>query len=363
MTHPRCGVLFSECRIRNIEEPHSLSLLGNCLWCISHLCRGQPTPERAFTDPVIYPIVSLMHNLINLEGSEEALNDLLWALSYLSDGDETRIEQVMGTGVTSKLMALLKESRCKINKAPLVRVLGNFACGNDNQTQSVLDAGLLDYVGFLLESSSSNVRKETCWILSNIAAGTPKQAGKLINNQDIMELVVRCAKSDTWIVRKEAIWTLANFCYSGQAETQNPHVVPLLKVGGLEPLVMALAMMNIDVTLLEVVLGAIGNILRAGSITDTGYVYMVEELKGISYIENLQEHPCQRIYDSVIQIIEEFFGVEEEVDDHQRRIDRTSFRCKYQSRYGTKYSTVPGTVQYSTEASQPVGAAKQYSKM
>jgi hypothetical protein len=54
---------------------------------------------------------------------------------------------------------------------PALRTLGNIVSGDDNQTQAVIDANVLPALTALLVNSKKNIRKETCWMLSNIAAG------------------------------------------------------------------------------------------------------------------------------------------------------------------------------------------------
>ena len=54
---------------------------------------------------------------------------------------------------------------------PSLRCLGNIVSGNEQQTQAVIDANVLTNLVTLLSHSKKNIRKETCWMLSNIAAG------------------------------------------------------------------------------------------------------------------------------------------------------------------------------------------------
>jgi hypothetical protein len=52
--------------------------------------------------------------------------------------------------------------------------------GNALQTQKVIDAGCLNYLLKTIYHEKRSVRKETCWIISNIAAGTQQQIESLI---------------------------------------------------------------------------------------------------------------------------------------------------------------------------------------
>jgi hypothetical protein len=282
------------------------------MWCISNLCRGNPSPARSVTDQLVYPLAGVMDSLIATPGSEDALNDLLWALSYLSDGDVSKVEHVMATGVTSNLIGLLESNKPKIQKAPLVRILENFVSGNENQTDGVLQAGLLDCIPDLIDHSSSNVRRDACRIMSSVCGGTTKQVVQVLRRKPIVTALFQTATSDVWAVRKEAIWAVSSICNGNDRRSL---VIPFITAGGLEPLVRALETRYADVELLKKVLMNLESILRYG-MTRTesgyGYAYMIEELGGIDLIERLQEHENDEIYNLAVLLIEQYVGVEEE---------------------------------------------------
>jgi hypothetical protein len=53
-----------------------------------------------------------------------------------------------------------------------LRTIGNIVTGDDEQTQMAIEAGLINSLNTILGHSKKTVRKESCWVLSNITAGT-----------------------------------------------------------------------------------------------------------------------------------------------------------------------------------------------
>jgi hypothetical protein len=293
----------------NLVQPENMSLLENVVWTLSNLCRGTPSPPKEMTAPIIFPLVSLLDQPI----SDGAKVDILWALSYLSDGDEDKIELVLSSGVASKLNCLLQDSNMKAKcKTPIVRILGNFVSGSDGQTQAVIDAGILNNLACLLGSPSKSIRKESSWLASNIACGNHEQITMLMKKTKVLKLIIKNAKHDCWEVRKEALWALAHMGTSGN----HTHVMSMVDAGGLEPLVKVLALENCEPSLLVAILDALRKVMEVGEVfANQSYEQLIDEFNGIEYLEELQTHPSEIVYEKVVSLIEDYFGVAEEGDD------------------------------------------------
>ena len=75
----------------------------NAVWALSNLCRGKnPPPEFQKVCPCL-PVLSrlLFHS------DADVLADACWALSYLSDGPNDKIQAVIDAGVCRRLVELL----------------------------------------------------------------------------------------------------------------------------------------------------------------------------------------------------------------------------------------------------------------
>lgn len=290
--------------LQNVANPSNDSLLGNVVWALSNFCRGKPQPKLVYVAPAL-PIIS---DLL-VSNRTTGLQDTCWALSYISDGDDARIQEVMKTGVTLHLVRFLAHESTSII-TPALRTLGNFVSGNDTQTQAVLDAGVLDYVVNLLSNPKKNVRKETCWLLSNIAAGTPDQITSIMRSPRPLSLVIEAVKNAEWDVKKEATWVISNIATGGTDE----HVMGLVALNAINALCSVLTAG--DSKIVMIVLDAIEKILEVGMKAGKDYANLVDECDGLDAIEQLQEHSNDDVYKKAISIIERYFGVEAEGDEN-----------------------------------------------
>ena len=128
--HPSNPFILSN-RLQNIVQPASQSLLGNAVWALSNFCRGKPQVSL----DAIRPAISVLAGIVGDQTVERNIAvDACWALSYLSDGDDERIQAVMDSGVAPSLVHLLHSDEPRVI-TPTLRTLGNFVSGNDQQTQ------------------------------------------------------------------------------------------------------------------------------------------------------------------------------------------------------------------------------------
>ncbi|KAJ0613301.1 putative armadillo-like helical protein [Helianthus annuus] len=172
---PRCrdlvlghGALTSLLSLLN--EHAKLSLLRNATWTLSNFCRGKPQPSFELTRPALPVLERLIHS-----NDEEVLTDACWALSYLSDGTNDKIQAVIDAGVCQRLVELLLHPSPSV-LIPALRTVGNIVTGDDRQTQHIIERGALPcLLGFLTHNHKKSIKKEACWTISNITAGNKEQ--------------------------------------------------------------------------------------------------------------------------------------------------------------------------------------------
>jgi importin subunit alpha-6/7 len=73
--------------LQQLTERSKLSMLRNATWTLSNFCRGKPQPDFNMVRGALPTLAQLIHSM-----DEEVLTDACWALSYLSDGANDKIQ-------------------------------------------------------------------------------------------------------------------------------------------------------------------------------------------------------------------------------------------------------------------------------
>ncbi|CAG9530419.1 unnamed protein product [Cercopithifilaria johnstoni] len=179
----------------------------NLVWAMSQIFRGGiQTLHLMF----IQTALTGLHSLLYLDDAKLKV-DATWAVAYIADDtvDGRQIDAILTTPhLLERLIELLDESDT-IRAA--LRALGNLVAGGDNQTQAVLNAGLLPRMMKLFRIDMPVIHKrEVSWILSNIAAGSHRQIDLLFETNDIVEILIKAFDCDDYRIRKEIGWTVTN---------------------------------------------------------------------------------------------------------------------------------------------------------
>ena len=217
----------------------------------SHSCPAQISPALTVLTKLIYSL------------DDEILIDACWAIPYLSDGSNDKIQAVIESGVCRRLVDLLMHPSTSV-QTPALRSVGNIVTGDDLQTQVVIASGALPALLSLLSSPKDGIRKEACWTISNVTAGSPPQIQSVIDANIIPPLINILQNAD-FKTRKEACWAISNATSGG---LQEPAIIRyLVSQGCIKPLCDLLTMM--DNKIIQVALDGLDNILKIGEADKT----------------------------------------------------------------------------------------------
>jgi importin subunit alpha-1 len=249
---------------------------------------------------------------------DEVLIDACWAISYLSDGSNDKIQAVIEAGIPRRLVELLMHASTSV-QTPALRSVGNIVTGDDVQTQVIINCGALPALLALLSSTKDGIRKEACWTISNITAGNSTQIQAVIDANIIPPLINLLSNGD-FKTRKEACWAISNATSGG---LQKPDQIRyLVQHGCIKPLCDLLSCP--DNKIIQVALDGLENILKVGEMdkesqnfpTADGnvnrYALFIEEAGGMEKIHDCQNNANEEIYMKAYNIIERYFADEEE---------------------------------------------------
>lgn len=288
--------------LRIVNSPcDKITFTRNTTWALSNLCRGKPQPPLH----VVASSIPVFAGLLN-HHDDEVVVDAAWALSYISDGPHDRVQAVLDAGVLERIVQLLQSSITPM-QIPAIRTIGNVVTGNDLQTQAVINAGALPPMHFLLNHPKRSVRKETCWTLSNITAGNREQIQAVINANLFPHIIV-CTQALEFEVKKEAVWAIANATSGGSVEQVNY----LLSIGTIQPLCDLLNLY--DPKIIAVSLEALENMLQVGdeercmgNLPSNPVADAIVAAGGLDSIERLQGHNEGEVYQHCATILRCYF--------------------------------------------------------
>eukprot|EP01017_Pseudomicrothorax_dubius_P048810 TRINITY_DN895_c0_g2_i3.p1 TRINITY_DN895_c0_g2~~TRINITY_DN895_c0_g2_i3.p1 ORF type:complete len:504 (+),score=139.48 TRINITY_DN895_c0_g2_i3:61-1512(+) len=211
-------IIYLYTRIKNQKS------VKNVAWALSNLCRGSPPPNYES----VKLAVPVFGKMILDESDSETLSEALWALVNLTDNqDDEKLDDILTIGIIPRLAQLLQHKSLNV-VIPTVRVLGHVLSGAKHQTDEVLKTDAVAQFRRLLSVKRKLVKKEVCFCLSNITAGTSDQVSHVVRDEELVKKLLDIALNhEEDEIKREAIWVLANATNHGTEDD----IYTLLKNG------------------------------------------------------------------------------------------------------------------------------------
>ncbi|KAH3767565.1 Importin subunit alpha-1b [Pelomyxa schiedti] len=193
------------------------SLLKYAIWAFSNGCRGEPPPPVKYFLPT--PTFNIFSTLAALLQCSDMgiIEDTILSLRSLSGITEFS-KHIISLGMCPNIVRSLGINNISV-QVPAIRILGTIALGSHEDTQAVIDAGVLPKLLPLLHSPARSVKKETCWLLSNIAAGIREQVRLIAAEPGLFERVIELmSASEALDIRMEAAWIVCNAARGGSVD-------------------------------------------------------------------------------------------------------------------------------------------------
>ncbi|XP_069135629.1 importin subunit alpha-8-like [Argopecten irradians] len=281
--------------VQLLQSPHP-SVVQSASFALSNLVKECQDIASEIVEAKALPL--LQTHLRNTAENEGILTEVSWVLTYLAASGKFT-EEIVRLGILTQIVDILVQL-VSTNPhmfqivTPLLRCLGNICSGPDECTQmACTNPSLLPTLAAYLSSSHRHIRKETLWVLSNIA-GEPHTCHTIAFGPLLP--VILDQVTGAYDIKMEALYLLCNIAYHGEELC-----LQLLSNGMLQKV--APLLKSHDVEVLNLVLSLIEMMLR---MTKEGKKKL-EESGGLEGLEALEYHNNPQIHEQSCNLLETYF--------------------------------------------------------
>jgi hypothetical protein len=284
---------------------------------LSNLIKG-PDPKAANelirVDGVLDAILRHLR-----KADEELATEVAWVVVYLSALSNAATSILVKSDVLQLLIQRLSTSSSLQLLIPVLRSLGNLVAGDSHTISAILVPGheITDNVikGLVkcLKSEHRVLKKESAWVLSNIAAGSVKHK-QLIFTSEAVPVLQHLLSTAPFDIKKEVAYVLGNLCVApteGVSKPSKPnliqeHLIFLIGRGCLPRFIDLVR--SADTEAARLGLQFIELVLR-GMPNGQG-PKLVEQADGIDAMERFQFHENEDLRNMANGLVDKYFGID-----------------------------------------------------
>ncbi len=280
-----------------------VSLFRVTCWAMSVLCKDAPGTDFTKLQPFLPYFARLLDML-----DPDVVSDTLWALAHLTeDLPDAQLLQVARKVPARTILKLVERCTDAMGsiRVPALRALGNLCTGSVDCIEDVMTPSSLQVISQQLATlKEEGSLADVCWIVANLASGTPAHLQKLIVQGIIRQMCQLVLTSTSQRVKMHATYALMKASEQGTEK----QLWTMVGQGILEALDSMLCAGRADI--LKHVLKGLDNVLTAGQGGEDDLNEIAkkfEELDGFRKVAELQQHPNPAIAERVHKLIDNFY--------------------------------------------------------
>ncbi|KAJ0028174.1 hypothetical protein Pint_35584 [Pistacia integerrima] len=295
--------------------PNKGSTVRTAAWALSNLIKG-PDPKAASELIRVNGVLDAI--LCHLKkANEELATEVAWVVVYLSALSNVATSLLVKSDVLPQLVERLATTNSLQLLIPVLRSLGNLVAGDSNTICDILVPGhkVIEVLVKCLKSEHRVLKKEAAWVLSNIAAGSVEHK-QLICSSEALALLLHLLSTSQSDIRKEVAYVLGNLCVSptegdGKPRLIQEHLISLVSRGCLPGFIDLVRSADIEAARLG--LQFMELVLR-GMPNGEG-PKLVEQEDGIDAMERFQFHENEDLRNMANGLVDKYFGEDYGLDD------------------------------------------------
>ena len=296
-------------------------LLRVIAWLMCNLCRGTTN----YSMEIVEQMVFIIKKITTMTHDPSCVAECLWGANYVGQGDNSQIECIIRANLVSLAFKYLTPETPDHLLAPALRAAGCVATGSNDQTQLVINLGIIDKLLPLIKSPSNEIRKEVYWILSNIAVGTHRQINTLISHSIMSEAIKGLLETDQNVFI-EAGWFFSNLSKKCDLE----QILALDDINILNYLKEAYRNQNAEfikhmLELTITLLSAGRQLSDSKGIITNEMAVKFRDTGCLDMLENLQHFQNEDIHKIVTRILDEFWDTDEVYAEQQLEVPTNGF--------------------------------------